>query len=177
VALNLAMGFVVNQLGLPVYLDSTGTVLAAALAGPGVGILTGVVSQLVRSMVEGFIWLPFGLIQVLIAVLAAVAASRAGFKSVFRSAGWGVLTGLLAGLLSAVISYLIFKGVTATGVTAVTTLLAGLGLSREAAVTTASVGTDLADKLLVFLLAGAALRGLPSRMLARYPLGARATGR
>jgi energy-coupling factor transport system substrate-specific component len=177
VALNLAMGFVVNQLGLPVYLDSTGTVLAAALAGPGVGIMTGIVSQLVRSMVEGFVWLPFGLVQVLIAVFAGLAASRAGFRSVVRSGGWGLVTGLLAGLTSAVISYILFKGVTATGVTAVTTVLAGLGLSREAAITAASVGTDLLDKLLVFLLAGAALRGLPSRMLARYPLGARATGR
>jgi energy-coupling factor transport system substrate-specific component len=176
VALNLAMGFIVNQLGLPVYLDSTGTVLVAALAGPGAGVLAGVVSQLVRSLYEGFVWLPFGLIQVLIAMMAVLAASRGGFKTLWRSAGWGTATGLVAGLLSALISYFIFKGVTATGVTAVTTLLAGLGLSREAAVTAASVGTDLVDKLLVFLLVGAALRGLPARMMSRYPLGAKATG-
>lgn len=177
VALNLAMGFIVNQLGLPVYLDSSGTVLVAALAGPGAGVLTGIVSQLVRSMYEGFVWLPFGLIQVVIALLAVLAASRGGFRTLLRSAGWGLLTGLLAGLTSAVISYVLFKGVTATGVTAVTTLLTGLGLSREGAVTAASVGTDLMDKLLVFLLVGAALRGLPARLLSRYPLGARATGR
>jgi energy-coupling factor transport system substrate-specific component len=176
VALNLAMGFIVNQLGLPVYLDSTGTVLVAALAGPGAGVLAGVVSQLVRSLYEGFVWLPFGLIQMLIAMMAVLAASRGGFKTLWRSAGWGTATGLVAGLLSALISYFIFKGVTATGVTAVTTLLAGLGLSREAAVTAASVGTDLVDKLLVFLLVGAALRGLPARMMSRYPLGAKATG-
>jgi energy-coupling factor transport system substrate-specific component len=176
VALNLAMGFIVNQLGLPVYLDSTGTVLVAALAGPGAGVLAGVVSQLVRSLYEGFVWLPFGLIQMLIAMMAVLAASRGGFKTLWRSAGWGIATGLVAGLLSALISYFIFKGVTATGVTAVTTLLAGLGLSREAAVTAASVGTDLVDKLLVFLLVGAALRGLPARMMSRYPLGAKATG-
>jgi energy-coupling factor transport system substrate-specific component len=176
VALNLAMGFIVNQLGLPVYLDSTGTVLVAALAGPGAGVLAGVVSQLVRSLYEGFVWLPFGLIQVLIAMMAVLAASRGGFKTLWRSAGWGTATGLVAGLLSALISYFIFKGVTATGVTAVTTLLAGLGLSREAAVTAASVGTDLVDKLLVFLLVGAALRGLPARMMSRDPLGAKATG-
>ena len=177
VALNLAMGFIVNQLGLRVYLDSTGTVLVAALAGPGAGVLAGVVSQLVRSLYEGFVWLPFGLIQVLIALMAALAASRGGFRTVPGSVSWGLVTGLLAGLVSAVISYVLFKGVTAIGVTPVTTLLAGLGLSREGAVTAASVGTDLVDKVLVFLLIGATLRGLPSRMMARYPLGARATGR
>jgi energy-coupling factor transport system substrate-specific component len=172
VALNLAMGFIVNQLGLPVYLDTTGTVLVAALAGPGAGVLTGIVSQLVRSLYEGFVWLPFGLIQVIIALMAAWAASRGGFRNAGRSVFWGLLTGLAAGLASSVISYLIFKGVTATGVTAVTTLLTGLGLSRQAAVTAASVGTDLIDKVIVFLLVGAALRGLPERM--RVGLGRRA---
>lgn len=172
VALNLAMGFIVNQLGLPVYLDTTGTVLVAALAGPGAGVLTGIVSQLVRSLYEGFVWLPFGLIQVIIALMAAWAASRGGFRSAGRSVFWGLLTGIVAGLASSAISYLIFKGVTATGVTAVTTLLTGLGLSRQAAVTAASVGTDLIDKVIVFLLVGAALRGLPERM--RVGLGRRA---
>ncbi len=177
VALNLAMGFIVNQLGLPVYLDSTGTVLVAALAGPAAGMLAGGLSQLVRSLYEGLVWLPFGLIQLLIALLAAVAATHGGFRSAPRSAAWGLLTGLLAGLASSVISYVVFKGVTATGVTAVTTALTGLGFSRQGAVTTASVGTDLVDKLLVFLLVGMALRGLPSRIMARYALGARATRR
>jgi energy-coupling factor transport system substrate-specific component len=172
VALNLAMGFIVNQLGLPVYLDTTGTVLVAALAGPGAGVLTGIVSQLVRSLYEGFVWLPFGLIQVIIALMAAWAASRGGFRSTGRSVGWGVFTGIIAGLASSVISYVLFKGVTATGVTAVTTLLTGLGLSRQGAVTAASVGTDVVDKLLVFLLVGVVLRGLPERM--RVGLGRRA---
>ena len=176
VALNLAMGFVVNQLGLPVYLNSTGTVLVASLEGPGTGIVVGVVSQLVRSLYEGFVWLPFGAVQVVIALLAGLAAARAGFRSTMRSAGWGLLTGLAAGLVSAAISYLLFKGVTATGVTAVTTLLTGAGLSRAAAVTTASVGTDVLDKLLVFVLVGAALRALPRRVAARYAAGTRAVG-
>ncbi|HET8634047.1 MAG TPA: hypothetical protein VFL88_07850, partial [Gemmatimonadales bacterium] len=131
VALNLAMGFIVNQLGLPVYLDTTGTVLVTALAGPGAGVLTGIVSQLVRSLYEGFVWLPFGLIQVIIALMAAWAASRGAFRGAARSAAWGILTGIVAGLASSVISYVLFKGVTATGVTAVTTLLTGLGLSRQ----------------------------------------------
>ncbi len=164
VALNLAMGFIVNQLGLPVYLDTTGTVLVAALAGPGAGVLTGIVSQLVRSLYEGFVWLPFGLIQVVIALMAAWAASRGAFHGTARSAAWGILTGIVAGLASSVISYMLFKGVTATGVTAVTTVLTGLGLSRQGAVTVASVGTDVVDKLLVFLLVGVVLRGLPERM-------------
>lgn len=177
VALNLAMGFVVNQLALPIYLDTIGTVLIAALAGPAVGVIAGMVSQLVRSLYEGFIWLPFALIQILIALLAALAARRSGFRSLPVSVGWGALVGLAAGSVSALISYLLFRGVTATGVTALTTLLAGAGLTRPQAVTIASVTTDLADKMVVFALVGAALRALPVRLTSRYRWASRAVGR
>ncbi|HEX6644159.1 MAG TPA: hypothetical protein VF037_05755 [Gemmatimonadales bacterium] len=177
VAINLAMGFVTNQLGLPLYLDTIGTVLTAALAGPWAGIVTGLLSQAVRSLYEGFIWLPFGLVQVVIALCAALAARAAGFRDTARSVGWGAITGIAAGAVSALISHVVFRGVTATGVTAITTLLAGLGLSRAEAVTVASLATDIVDKVLVFVLAGTALRGLPLRVAARYPWAMRATGR
>ena len=177
VAINLAMGFLTNQLGLPLYLDTIGTVLTAGLAGPMVGVLTGIVSQLVRSLYEGFIWLPFGLVQVVIALLAAFVARRGGFCSPERSLAWGALVGLVAGSVSAVISYVVFRGVTATGVTAVTTLLTGAGLTRAQALTAASIATDLLDKMIVFALAGAALRALPVRVAARYPWALRAVGR
>jgi len=177
VAINLAMGFLTNQLGLPLYLDTIGTVLTAALAGPVVGIVTGLVSQVVRSLYEGFIWLPFGLVQLAIALFAALAARSRGFRSTPASLGWGALTGVGGGVVSALISYVVFRGVTATGVTAVTTVLAGAGLTRAQAVTAASIGTDLVDKMIVFALVGAALRALPMRVAARYPWAVRAVGR
>ena len=177
VAINLAMGFLANQIGLPLYLDTLGTVLTAALAGPLVGVVTGVVSQTVRSLYEGFIWMPFGLVQVVIALLAAAAARWGGFRGAPRSLGWGALVGLAAGAVSALVSYVLFRGVTATGVTAITTLLAGAGLTRAQAVAVASVGTDLADKMIVFALVGAALRALPLRVVGRYPWAMRAIGR
>ena len=177
VAINLAMGFLTNQLGLPLYLDTIGTVLTAALAGPVVGVVTGLVSQLVRSLYEGFIWLPFGLVQVVIALMAAFVARQGGFRSLAVSLAWGALVGIVAGAVSAVISHVVFRGVTATGVTAITTLLTGAGLTRAQAVGLASITTDLADKMIVLALAGAALRALPVRVAARYPWALRAVGR
>lgn len=177
VAINLAIGFVVNQLGLPIYLDTVGTVLTSALAGPVAGVAVGLVSQGVRSLYEGFIWLPFGAVQVLIALLAVLAASRGGFRSLSRSIAWGLVVGLAAGALSAAISFFVFKGVTATGVTAVTILLTRLGLTTGQAVTVSSIATDLLDKTIVFALVGATLRALPERTAARYDWARRALAR
>jgi energy-coupling factor transport system substrate-specific component len=177
IAINLVIGGLVNALGLPLYLDSIGTILVTVLAGPAVGVLAGAIGQVLFGLINGYQWIPFGLIQVVIAVLAWVAASRAGFRSVGRSITWGLLTGAVAGALSSIISYVLFKGVTATGTTAVVTILRQLGLSLPVAVTASSLALDLADKAVAFLVVGSLVRSLPNRMIGRFPRAARAVGR
>ncbi|HET8650522.1 MAG TPA: hypothetical protein VFL95_10805 [Gemmatimonadales bacterium] len=177
VAINVAMSFLVNQLGLPVYLDTVGTVLTAVLVGPLAGAVVGALSQALIALQVGTFMLAFIPIQVLIALLAGLAAWRAGFASPGRAIGWGLLVGALAGGSSSVISYWVFAGVTATGVTAITTLLRGLGLTQVQSIVFSSIGTDLLDKTLVFLLVALVLSRFPQRLLGRFPLAARALGR
>jgi len=50
IAINIAVGSLTALLRLPLYLDSVGTVLVGALAGPWAGALTGLLSNLVWSM-------------------------------------------------------------------------------------------------------------------------------
>jgi hypothetical protein len=49
IAINLAVGSLIFALRLPIYLDSIGTVLVGALAGPWAGALTGILSNLLWS--------------------------------------------------------------------------------------------------------------------------------
>lgn len=177
VAINLAIGRLVAELALPVYLDTIGTILTAVLAGPLAGIVTGLTSQVLSALLGGYVWLAFAPIQVLIALLAAVAAVLGGFRSLPRGAGWGALVGVLAGAASAVISYFVFKGVTVAGVTALTALLRGSGLSLPEAVVSASILTDIVDKTLAFLLVGMLLQALPLRTISRFPWALRAARR
>jgi energy-coupling factor transport system substrate-specific component len=167
VAINAAMAFIVNQLGLPVYLDSLGTVLSVVLAGTGAGVVVGVLSQILSAFEVGTYMLAFIPIQVLIALLAGVAARAGAFRSPVRATGWGAGVGIVAGAASAVISYFLFKGVTTTGVTGFAALLRGAGFTLPHAVTTASVVTDVVDKALVFALTAVTVRALPARVASR----------
>lgn len=177
VAINVAIGRIVAELSLPVYLDAVGTILVSALAGLGAGIATGLISQVFAAFVSGYVWLAFAPIQVLIALLAYFAARQGGFRNFGASIVWGCLLGLAGGALSAFISYLAFKGVTAGGVTFLTTVLVGAGIDLPWAVALSSLVTDVIDKALTFALVGVALRSLPVRMISRYPLALRALGR
>ena len=50
IAINIAVGSIAVFLRLPIYLDSIGTVLVGALAGPWAGALTGILSNLIWSI-------------------------------------------------------------------------------------------------------------------------------
>ncbi len=177
VAINLVVGRVVAELGLPVYLDTLGTMLVAILTGLGGGLLVGTLSQILSGLLGGFTYFPFTPVQWLIALLATVAARRGGFRGVPSSVGWGMTCGLAAGLLSAPISYFLFGGITTPGMAAVVTLLQALGLANVTATATASILSDVVDKTAAFLVVGTLLRALPKRILGRFAMAATAVGK
>ena len=174
VAVNLVIGQVVAALMLPVYLDTIGTVLVAALVGPRAAIVAGVTSQVLNAVLSGnFTWLPFAAVQIVIALYAALAARMGAFRRMATAVPAGFLLGIVAASTSAPISYFLFGGATAGGVTAVTAVLRWLGTPLPVAVAAASYATDLLDKSLVFALVAVVLRSLPRQMAVRFPMAAR----
>ena len=174
VAVNLVIGQIVAALLLPVYLDSVGTILVAALVGPKAAIAAGLVSQILNAVISGnFSWLPFGVVQVVIALYATAAARLGLFRRPATAVAAGLGLGLVAASCSAPISYFLFGGVTAGGVTVVTTVLRTLGAPLGVAVAAASYATDVLDKAIACGLVSVVLRGLPRTLAARFPVLAR----
>ena len=85
IAINIAVGSLTYALRLPVYLDSIGTVLVGALAGPWAGALTGILANFIWSILP----IPGGAgpTAAFFAPVAAVIGLMAGFwasRGVFR---------------------------------------------------------------------------------------------
>lgn len=85
IAINVAVGSITFALRLPIYLDSIGTVLVGVLAGPWAGALTGLLSNLIWSILP----IPGGAgpNAAFFAPVAAVIGLMAGFwgsRGVFR---------------------------------------------------------------------------------------------
>lgn len=176
VALNLALSAVVDATGLPLFLDTTGTVLAAALAGPVVGMTTGVVTTLTNSL-RNPTFLPFVAVQVGVALYAWAAARLGLFRGLRTAVPAGLGLGVLAAAVSTPISYAVFGCATSGGVTLLTLLGRHLGLSDFAACAFGSFVSDFGDKAVTFALVAAVLHALPRRTAGRFPLALRAAGR
>lgn len=96
IPLAIAINIVIGQLatGLPVYLDSIGTVLVGALLGPWMGLLTGVLSNVIWTLLGNPVPIYFAYVAGVIGVIAGF-AGRAGL---FQRASPSWLSALIGGI-------------------------------------------------------------------------------
>jgi len=80
IAINIAIGELVVRLKLPIYLDSVGTVLVGAIAGPWAGALTGALANLIWGLFNPYA-APFFYVAAVIGFLAGLAGKRGAFDN------------------------------------------------------------------------------------------------
>jgi len=170
IAINIAIGQLIVSLQIPIYLDSIGTVLVAALAGPWAGLATGALTNLIWGL-SGInpAYTPYAIVAAVIGLLAGWFANIGWFKSVVKVAIAGLITGVVAAALSAPITALVYGGVTGTATDVIVGLLQSAGASVFGAAFGQGLVSDPLDKLATFLVAWAIIRALPMRTVARFP--------
>lgn len=162
-ALNIVVGQVVGTMGLPLplYLDSLGTVLVGALAGPWAGLATGITSALVWTTFNPTI-IPFA------AAYAFVGFTAGCVGSWWRGPWWRVavvaaVIGFVTALLSAPVASFIFGGTAGTGTGLLVSFYRSLGFDPLTAVFLQSWTSDPLDKVIVFSAVYGVLRAMPQR--------------
>ena len=79
IAINIAIGELVVRLKLPIYLDSIGTVLVGALAGPWAGMATGALTNLIWGFINPVL-APFFYVAAVIGLMAGFFGKRGVFE-------------------------------------------------------------------------------------------------
>lgn len=176
IVINIVMGELVAVLKIPFYLDSIGTVLVGVLAGPLAGGLTGLLTNLIWSIspspsgASSFVaW--FAPVAALIGVLAGLFGGRGWFRKLPQTLLAGLITGLVAAAVSAPIAASVFGGVTGAGTDLLVAAFQSFTDNLQNAVLLQGVASDLPDKLVSFLLVFLIIKGLPRRLLVRFPQG------
>jgi signal transduction histidine kinase len=170
VAVNFGLNRLAALLGLPLYLDNVGSVLAAALGGPLPGMMAAFLSNLLISAADASN-IYYGIFTMLIALAASI-FSRAGRLRTIPGclAAAGVFM-LLGGAVGSLLGWFM-NGGQIGGVSApLATALYLRGFTAFWAQFTADMAVDFADKLLTMALVYLALCHLPVRVLDKLPLG------
>jgi len=169
IAINVVMGQIVALLKLPVYLDSIGTMLVAALCGPWAGALTGTLSNLIWGLAidpNAFPWWP---VAFFIGLVTGFCAKAGLFKNWWKVAITGFLVALTAAIVSTPIAVYLYGGITASGSSFITAYLLQTGQGMVQAVLSTGFLVEPVDKISTALLAFAIVQGLSKRFIARFP--------
>lgn len=169
IAINVIIGQIVSLLKLPVYLDSIGTILVAAICGPWAGALTGTLSNLIWGLLIDPNALPWFPVALFIGFVAGWCARFGLFKSWWKVIITGILVAFTAAIVSAPINIGLYGGITASGSSFITAFLLQTGKSLLTSVLSTNFIVEPIDKIATALLAYAIIKGLSVRYISRFP--------
>lgn len=171
ITINIVIGQIVRITGLPVHLDSIGTVLVGVLAGPAAGAATGALSSITVGMTINPGSLPYAVTAATIGLLAGIFARIGLFRRRMPNViVAGVLIGVVAGVISAPITAFVFGNAGGSlGQSAFIATLQVYGNSMLKAASIQGLIADPLDKVVTCLLAHTVLVALPARLRQRFP--------
>ncbi len=162
ILINLIGNIINNSLSLPLFLDSIGTVLAAATLGPWIGAIVGFLSNLIMGLVTNPILIPFALVNVIIGIVVGLFARKRGFKDFLTPLYACVTLAIICPLVASPIAVYLFGGITGGGLDKIYYTLLQSGNDVMSSAFLARVPITLADKMISVYLIMALIHILPS---------------
>lgn len=170
IAMNFIGGQIAVALKLPVYLDIIGNVLVGALAGPWVGLLSGVASNLILGITNPS-FIPYAIVSGAIGFVSGFCGKWGWFKDSRGLIKATLLIWIVTQITSVPITVLVYGGVTGSGTTLVTAFFVQMGQGLWQSVISTSLITETVDKLLSVIIVYIILKSLPKRTMLQFPLG------
>lgn len=168
----IALAIVINMVGaqialvcrLPIYLDSIGTVLIAAVCGPIYGMIPSVLSGFIFGMTSDIYSLYYAPVGILLGLLVGLI-----FKKQVDKPWWIFLATLIVTVPTALISSLItaylFGGITSSGSAMIVQILAKTPLGLTLSCFIVQVCTEYVDRLVAMFIVVMALKKFPDRLV------------
>ena len=144
VALKLAVGKIATLLSMPLPLDTIGSVTGAALLPPALAIAVGAITAALGWAVINPVFPDYIGTQVSVVIAALAVLRFIGFDRLWKAIILGASVAVVAAMVSAI--------------AAIDAAAVGSGRSTWSAVTIGGLPIDLADKLVVALVAWALVR-------------------
>jgi energy-coupling factor transport system substrate-specific component len=96
----------------PLFLDTTGTILSAAILGPFVGALTGFTSNLILGITHNPVNIPFSIVNTAIGIAMGYIVKRYGLSGIKSLTISIISVSLVSALAGAIVAFYVFGGVT-----------------------------------------------------------------
>lgn len=170
IAINFVGGQIIAALKLPVFIDTIGTILVGALAGPLLGAVTGGLTNLLLGITTPS-FIPFAIVSIANGIVAGLLAKK-GFMKTWKKVVIMSLAIWLTTMLTAnPISILVFGGATGSGSSLITSFFLATGKSLFTSVFTTAIITETIDKFISCFIVFFIIKAIPNRTMLQFPYG------
>lgn len=167
VAMNIVLGIITAALGIPLYLDTLGTVLSAALFGPIPGMIVGALSNIITGLIYSLTDIPFFLVNMAVGLVVGLVAKK--FKFTLVSAlVTGLALSVICPAIGTPIGIFVYGGLQGNISDVIVTGLVQAGQSIFAASFFTKIGSNLIDKIGTCVIAYFLIKAMPARFLANF---------
>ncbi len=169
VILNLIGSHIATVTGLPIFLDSIGTVLVAAVSGTLPGIAVGFFTNIFKTATSDFSSIYYGVINVLIAIVASFFSRKGFFKNIRTLFAVVLSLALVGGGLGSVLTWFLF-GFATEGISAqlASNLYTSFEIPMFASQLLADYSIDIIDKLITVVIVFIIIKIFPDRIEERF---------
>ena len=165
IAVNVVGGQLALMLKLPVFLDSIGTFVVAALCGIVPGLIVAVGTQLINAITV----LAFIEISMLFAVESYFFAKWKIYKSPVKSALCGVVVAVIDACLAVPTTAFLLGGFAGTGASTIVAALMAAGWGVFPATFVSEIASETMDKVVCMIIIFIVLKAIPDRLKVKLP--------
>lgn len=112
ILINYAGKIFAQNLQLPLFLDSFGTVVAAYVLGPLCGAMVGMTVNIIYGILYSWTYIFYAVVSAIVAVTVGICARKGYLKNLFGTLSISFLTTILSVVLSVPFNYMYFDGYT-----------------------------------------------------------------
>ena len=162
--MNIVLGIITAALKIPLYLDTLGTVLAAALFGPIPGVIVGALSNIITGLIYSVSDIPFCLVNMAVGLLVGLVSRKFKFNLV-SALICGLVLSFLCPAIGTPIGIFIYGGLNGSFSDVLVMSLVKGGKTIFQASFLRNVASNLIDKVGTCLIAYLLIRFMPMRFL------------
>ncbi|MCI6122381.1 CD3073 family putative ECF transporter S component [Lachnospiraceae bacterium HCP28S3_F9] len=164
VALNIVLGIITAALGIPLYLDTLGTVLSAAIFGPVPGMIVGSLSNIITGLMYSVTDIPFFLVNMAVGLVVGLVAKKFTW-SIVPAVVTGLALSVICPAIGTPIGIYVYGGLNGSVSDMLVTALVQGGKSIFQASFLRNIASNFIDKVGTCIIGWALIKAMPVRFL------------
>lgn len=165
------VGYQMSQiLKLPIFIDQIGTILVSMITGPWVGMVTGLLGNVVNGMIYPTAF-GYAIVSMLIGFVSGFFSRWKWYSNIVGVVIGCALLNVVSSVSAAVVTIFMFGGVTGAGTDLLTAVFVASGQALWNSVLTTNVISGTVNTIVNFAIAWIIVRRIPDRFLVKLNYG------